>query len=136
MNSIISSLLCIAVGILGLLIPSSIAFSPVINHISHQATTSTTFINKSTTSLNMSIIFEPPVEDNCELDSSNCEESVFQEKRRERLEANNALVDRARMQGIELNEIDFQESVDQYQNNPVGGGLIPGLSLSALCEDD
>ena len=83
----------------------------------------------------MSIIFEPPVEDNCELDGSDCEESVFEQKRRERLEANNALVDRARMQGIELNEVDFQESVDQYQNNPVGGGLIPGLSLSALCED-
>ena len=133
MNSIIS--LRIVVGIVGLLIPTSIAFSPVINHISHQTTT-TTFINsKTSTSLN-SIIFEPPVEDNCELDGSDCEESVFEQKRRERLEANNALVDRARMQGIELNEVDFQESVDQYQNNPVGGGLIPGLSLSALCEDD
>jgi len=134
MNSIITSL-CIVVGIVGLLTPTSIAFSPVnINHISHQTTT--TFINiKTSTSLN-SIIFEPPVEDNCELDRSNCEELVFEQKRRERLEANNALVDRARMQGIELNEVDFQESVDQYQNNPVGGGLIPGLSLSALCEDD
>jgi len=133
MNSIIS--LCMFVGIIGLLIPTSIAFSPVINHISHQTKT-TTFINiKTSTSLN-SIIFEPPVEDNCELDGSDCEESVFEQKRRERLEANNALVDRARMQGIELNEVDFQESVDQYQNNPVGGGLIPGLSLSALCEDD
>jgi len=117
-----------------LLIPTSIAFSPIIDHISHQTTT--TFINsKTSTSLN-SIIFEPPVEDNCELDGSDCEESVFEQKRRERLEANNALVDRARMQGIELNEVDFQESVDQYQTNPVGGGLIPGLSLSALCEDD
>ena len=131
MNSIIS--LCIVASIAFLLTPTSIAFSPIINHISHQ----TTFINsKTSTSLNMSIIFEPPVEDNCELDRSNCEELVFEQKRRERLEANNALVDRARMQGIELNEIDFQESVDQYQNNPVGGGLIPGLSLSALCEDD
>ena len=44
--------------------------------------------------------------------------------------------ERARLHGITLSDVDLQDSVDQYQNAPTGGGLIPGLSLSALCEDD
>ena len=87
----------------------------------------------STTSLK-ALTFEPPPEDNCELDGSDCEESVFAQKRREKMEARDATKDR--YMGVELSDADFATSVDQYQNNPTGGGLIPGISLSALCEDD
>ena len=128
MNSIVSLLLCTVGIILGLLSPSSLAFSPNINI--HK-----TFAKNSPTSLN-SIVFEPPPEDNCELDGSNCEESVFEQKRREKAEAREALNERARLQGIQLSEVDFQSSVDQYQNAPTGGSLIPGMTLTSMCEDD
>ncbi len=52
------------------------------------------------------------------------------------MEATQATKDRYRTMGVELSDADFFTSVDQYQNNPTGGGLIPGISLSALCEDD
>ena len=129
MNNIVSLLLCTVGIILGLLSPSSLAFSP--NIITHQ----TLFAKNSPTSLN-SIVFEPPPEDNCELDGSNCEESVFEQKRREKAEAREALHERARLQGIQLSEVDFQSSVDQYQNAPTGGSLIPGMTLTSMCEDD
>mmetsp|Transcript_9711 Transcript_9711/g.14693 ORF Transcript_9711/g.14693 Transcript_9711/m.14693 type:complete len:124 (-) Transcript_9711:200-571(-) len=83
-----------------------------------------------------SIVFEPPAEENCEVDSSNCEESIFDRKRREKGEAEDAIKDRYRMQGIELTSVDLMDSMDQYQNAPTGGGIIPGMNLSALCEDD
>ncbi len=52
------------------------------------------------------------------------------------MEAAQATKDRYRAMGVELSDVDFSTSVDQYQNNSTGGGLIPGMSLSALCEDD
>lgn len=82
-----------------------------------------------------SIIFEPPADDNCEIDGD-CEESVFERKRREKADANAATIGRYQQQGIALTEMDLMESIDQYQNAPTGGNLIPGIHLSALCEDD
>lgn len=81
------------------------------------------------------IMFEPPVDDNCEIDGD-CEESVFARKRREKAEARSATMEKYQQQGISLSEIDLMETVDQYQNAMVGGNLIPGVSLTALCEDD
>jgi len=83
-----------------------------------------------------SIIFEPPSDENCELDGSDCEESVFDRKRREKADAHAATIGRYQQQGIMLTEMDLMESVDQYQNAPTGGNLIPGVHLSSLCEDD
>ena len=97
--------------------------SPVISTIS------------SSTSLR-SIIFEPPPEDNCELDGTECEDSVFAQKRQERQDQMQATKDRYRLQGVALSDADFVDSVDQYQNNPTGGGLIAGIQLTSLCEDD
>mmetsp|Transcript_27791 Transcript_27791/g.39772 ORF Transcript_27791/g.39772 Transcript_27791/m.39772 type:complete len:120 (+) Transcript_27791:200-559(+) len=98
-------------------------------------TTTPTISSISTTSLH-ALTFEPPPEDNCEIDGSDCEESIFAQKRREKMEATQATKNRYRAMGVELSDADFATSVDQYQNNPTGGGLIPGMSLSALCEDD
>ena len=89
----------------------------------------------SSTSLR-SIIFEPPPEDNCELDGTDCEDSVFAQKRQERQDQMQATKDRYRLQGVALSDADFVDSVDQYQNNPTGGGLIAGIQLTSLCEDD
>lgn len=84
-----------------------------------------------------SMIFEPPPADNCELDGSDCEESVFDRKRRERNQADDAIVERYRNEhGVELRAVDLMESIDQYQNAPTGGNIMAGISLSALCEDD
>ena len=110
-----------------LLAAPSAAFSPATARRSTAA---------SSTSLR-SIIFEPPVEENCEVDGSDCEESIFAIKRRERAAADDAIRERYRVErGIELTKVDLMESIDQYQNAPLGANLIPGLSLSALCEDD
>lgn len=84
----------------------------------------------------MAITFEPPTDDNCEIDGSDCEESVFARKRREKADARAATVERYQSQGMNLREIDLMESVDQYQNAMVGGSLIPGVHLTALMEDD
>lgn len=124
----LSSLLC-AAAIIGV----SMAFSPIAN--THHRNAPSSIINKSSTSLN-SIIFEPPPDDNCEVDGSDCEESVFDRKRREKMDADSALTERAVQHGYSLSDVDFQESIDQYQNAPTGGNLIPGISLSALCGDD
>jgi hypothetical protein len=116
-----------------LIVTSVAGFAPMISHpnaMNHRIPT-----YRSPTSHN-AIMFEPPAEENCELDGSDCEESVFARKRREKSEANAATVERYQRQGIALTEVDLMETVDQYQNAPTGGNLIPGVSLSALCEDD
>jgi hypothetical protein len=115
---------------LTLLITSIVAVSSTTAFVT---TTAPTTI--STTSLH-AIIFGPPSEENCEVDGSDCEESIFARKRREKVEAHQATKDRYRAMGVTLSDVDFAESVDQYQNNPTGGGLISGISLTALCEDD
>jgi len=98
-------------------------------------TTAPTISSISTTTLH-ALTFEPPEEENCELDGSDCEESIFAQKRRERMEAAQATKDRYRAMGVTLSDADFATSIDQYQNNPTGGGLISGISLTALMEDD
>eukprot|EP00571_Detonula_confervacea_P015176 CAMPEP_0172297248 /NCGR_PEP_ID=MMETSP1058-20130122/344_1 /TAXON_ID=83371 /ORGANISM="Detonula confervacea, Strain CCMP 353" /LENGTH=132 /DNA_ID=CAMNT_0013006377 /DNA_START=69 /DNA_END=467 /DNA_ORIENTATION=+ len=132
MNSNLVQLLSV-VGItfVGLLASSSSteAFSPII------AAAHTTRCS-SNTALS-SITFEPPPEENCELDSSDCEESIFDRKKRERGEADQSIKDRYRTEhGIELNDADLVETVDQYQNVQLGGGLIPGMTLTSMCGDD
>ncbi|KAK1745883.1 hypothetical protein QTG54_003807 [Skeletonema marinoi] len=52
------------------------------------------------------------------------------------MEAAQATKDRYRAMGVTLSDADFATSIDQYQNNPTGGGLISGISLTALMEDD
>lgn len=121
-----SSLLFIAGVVLVLLPGSSTAFSPIAAVRTHASTT---------TSLR-SITFDPPDDDNCEVDGTDCEESVFDQKRREQREHDDDVKQRYRAQGIELSDVDLYESVDQYQNVQTGGGLIPGMTLSALMEDD
>ena len=83
-----------------------------------------------------SIIIEPPPEEDCGVDGSDCEESIFDRKRREKAEAENATRERYQKRGIELTDVDLMESPDQYRNAQLGGGLISGVNLSALCEDD
>lgn len=113
---------------------SASAFSPSSAHRNHCHLISRT---TKTTGPLYSITFEPPEEDNCEVDGSNCEESVFAQKRRERMEHDQAIKDRyQRERGITLTDVDLYNSVDQYQNAPTGGDLIPGVHLTALCEDD
>ena len=91
-------------------------------------------IPTTSTVLNFNIVM-PPDEDNCELDNSNCEESVFARKRREKQEENEKLHESYKRGGMTLRDIDVAETVDQY-DNAAGGNLIPGINLSALCEDD
>ena len=83
-----------------------------------------------------SIIIEPPPGDDCNVDGSDCEESIFDRKRREKAEAENATRERYQKRGIELTDVDLMESPDQYRNAQLGGGRISGVNLSALCEDD
>jgi hypothetical protein len=84
-----------------------------------------------------SIIIEPPADDDCHIDAANCEESIFDRKRREKAEAKNLLQQKYRNEyGIELNDVDFMDSPDQYRNSQLGGSLVSGVNLSALCEDD
>ena len=147
----ISQLLCLVGAlIVGLFARTSTAFSPISAHRNHGylplPTMDATINNsgfkrrntagRSKTALR-SVVFEPPPEDNCELDGTNCEESIFDRKRREKAEADDAIKERyMNERGIELSDIDLMESMDQYQNAPTGGNLIAGVSLSALCEDD
>ena len=128
MNTLALLALQVGIIIVGLFPPYSIAFSPIA--ATHPITVATT-----TTSLR-SIMYEPPAEENCELDSSDCEESIFDRKKREKAEANDAIKERYHARGIELNDVDLQESVDQYQNAETGGNLIPGVFLTSMCEDD
>lgn len=90
----------------------------------------------SATSLR-SITFEPLPDDNCELDGSDCEESVFERKRKEKMNANQSTKERYAAMGVQLSDADLIDSnIDQYANAPLGGSLMAGISLSALCEDD
>jgi hypothetical protein len=80
------------------------------------------------------IIIEPPSTHGDDTDS---EESFFDRKRREKAEADNAMKERYRNErGIELTDVDLMDSPDQYRNSQLGGGLVSGVNLSALCEDD
>lgn len=86
------------------------------------------------TSLKYGIV-EPPPDDDCEVDGD-CEESVFDRKKREKKEADGIFRQKyATDHGLQLTEVDMMETIDQY-SNPTGGNLIPGVSLSALMEDD
>ena len=67
--------------------------------------------------------------------SSDCEESIFDRKKREKKEEQDSLREKFAENGLDLSEIDRAETVDQYQNM-AGGGIIPGVQLSALMEDD
>ncbi|KAL9178395.1 hypothetical protein ACHAXT_000042 [Thalassiosira profunda] len=122
--------------ILASLLAPSAAFSPGTARRGHAPVGCRQIPTHPSTALR-SMIFEPPVDENCELDGSNCEESIFDRKRRERAEADDAIRERYRTErGIELSEVDLMESIDQYQNAPTGGNLIPGVTLTALCGDD
>jgi hypothetical protein len=46
-----------------------------------------------------------------------------------------ATKDRYRLQGVALSDADFVDSVDQYQNNPTGGGLIAGIQSIDHCSE-
>ena len=116
--------------IIAALVASTAAFSPISSHRNHISTS-----NSNSPTAAYSIVFEPPPEDNCEVDGD-CEESVFERKRRERNEADNSIKDRYAQQGIKLSDADLHESIDQYANAQTGGGLIPGVMLSSLCCDD
>ncbi|KAL3801327.1 hypothetical protein ACHAW5_002242 [Stephanodiscus triporus] len=130
MNNKISPLLrfAVAVGV----IANSIAFSPTpakaaASQVGHR--------QPGITALR-SIVIEPPPGDDCAVDGD-CEESIFDRKRREKAEAENAMRERYRNErGIELTDVDLMESPDQYRNAQLGGGLISGVNLSSLCEDD
>lgn len=88
----------------------------------------------SQTHLKYTVVGPPPDED-CDIDGSDCEESIFDRKRREKAEAETAIREKYVEGGLDLNEIDMMETPDMY-SNPTGGGLIPGVHLSALMEDD
>ena len=112
-----------SLAVIGLSVNNTIAFSPSVRP-------------DITTALRSRII-EPPADDDCQIDSANCEESIFDRKRREKAEAENALKQRYRNEyGVELNDIDLIDSPDQYRNSQLGGNLVSGVNLSALCEDD
>lgn len=90
--------------------------------------------NRVATALHFNVIM-PPDDDNCEIDNSNCEESVFARKRAEKKEENEKLRESYIRGGMTVRDIDLVETVDQF-SNAAGGGIIPGMQLTALCEDD
>ena len=57
----------------------------------------------------------PPDEDNCEIDNSNCEESVFAQKRAEKAAEKERLRDQYVANGLKLTDIDRMETVDQVR---------------------
>ena len=91
-------------------------------------------------------IITPPDDDNCEVDNSNCEESVFDRKKREKLEKDQERRALYAKEGLDLDEIEKKKTsqlseIDQMAtpdqfDNAAGGGIIPGMNLSALMEDD
>jgi hypothetical protein len=110
--------------VIGLSVNKSIAFCPSVRP------------PDITTALR-SIIIEPPADDDCQIDAATCEESIFERKRREKAETKNVLQQKYRNEhGVELNDVDFMDSPDQYRNSQLGGSLVSGVNLSALCEDD
>jgi hypothetical protein len=78
-------------------------------------------------------IITPPDDENCEL-VGDCEESVFARKKRERQDADSNLRAKYVESGLNLSDIDRMETAEMY--NPTGMGIIPGVQLSALMEDD
>ena len=80
-------------------------------------------------------IIAPPDEDNCELDGSDCEESVFARKKRERQEGETKLREKYTEAGLKLSDIDRMETPDMYNAGGMNG-IIPGVQLSTLREDD
>ena len=77
----------------------------------------------------------PPDDEDCAIDSSNCEESVFESKRREKKESDVELRELYAKEGLSLSAIDQATSHDQF-DNAAGRGIIPGMQMSALMEDD
>jgi hypothetical protein len=59
------------------------------------------------------LILQPPDDDNCEIDNSNCEESVFAQKRQEKAEERERLRQEMLKKGMKLTDIDRVETVDQ-----------------------
>ena len=88
--------------LISLLFVGNEAFSPTI-------TNQRTCVSSS---LGVTII-KPPDDDNCELEGSDCEESVFARKKREKKESEQNLRDVFVQNGLNLRDIDRQESVDQ-----------------------
>ena len=113
----------------------------------HQQQQQQTTVTSSTppTQLYYNII-TPPDDDNCEVDNSNCEESVFDRKKREKLEKDQERRALYAKEGLDLDEIEKKKTsqlseIDQMAtpdqfDNAAGGGIIPGMNLSALMEDD
>eukprot|EP00592_Proboscia_alata_P011237 CAMPEP_0194367480 /NCGR_PEP_ID=MMETSP0174-20130528/15572_1 /TAXON_ID=216777 /ORGANISM="Proboscia alata, Strain PI-D3" /LENGTH=103 /DNA_ID=CAMNT_0039143261 /DNA_START=187 /DNA_END=498 /DNA_ORIENTATION=- len=100
-------------------------------------TTTTKTTSTPATQLFFNII-APPDDENCELESSNCEESVFDRKKREKKEKDagrQELYAEDVKAGLDLSSIDQIGSADQF-DNAAGGGIIPGMQLTALMEDD
>mmetsp|Transcript_34804 Transcript_34804/g.41607 ORF Transcript_34804/g.41607 Transcript_34804/m.41607 type:complete len:133 (-) Transcript_34804:292-690(-) len=112
------------------------AFSPNTSnpHRTMMPTTTTKTTSTRTTQLFYNII-TPPDDENCEVDSSNCEESVFDRKRREKKEEDVGRRELYAKEGLDLTAIDQMASPDQF-DNAAGGGIIPGMQMSALMEDD
>jgi len=88
-----------------------------------------------TTTFLRAMTFEPPADDDCTLDGSDCEESIFDRKRREKKESDVELRELYAKEGLDLTAIDRMASPDQF-DNAAGGGIIPGMQMSALMEDD
>lgn len=86
------------------LIGSTMTFSPSAT-MKHQHTLSKSALQYT--------IVEPPDDDNCEIDNSNCEESVFAQKRKEKAEEKERLRNQMLKSGLKLTEIDRMETVDQ-----------------------
>lgn len=71
------------------------------------------FVYKSVLRYN---IITPPDDDNCEIDNSNCEESVFARKKREKNDENEKMRKIYAENGLNLRDIDLQESIDQVSS--------------------
>jgi len=116
----------------------------------YQQTTASSSTSTSTTTTSTQLyynIIAPPDDDNCEVDSSNCEESVFDRKKREKLEKDQGRRELYAKKGLNIDEIDkvntslSANAIDQMHtpdqfDNAAGGGIIPGMQMSALMEDD
>eukprot|EP00588_Corethron_pennatum_P013778 CAMPEP_0194271428 /NCGR_PEP_ID=MMETSP0169-20130528/5197_1 /TAXON_ID=218684 /ORGANISM="Corethron pennatum, Strain L29A3" /LENGTH=99 /DNA_ID=CAMNT_0039013759 /DNA_START=218 /DNA_END=517 /DNA_ORIENTATION=+ len=80
-------------------------------------------------------VIAPPDDEDCAIDGADCEESVFDRKRREKKEEDVERRELYAKEGLDLTEIDQMASPDQFAN-AAGGGIIPGMQMSALMEDD
>lgn len=109
------------------------AFSPNTSNL-HRTMMTTKTTSTRTTQLFYTIM-TPPDDEDCAIDSSNCEESVFESKRREKKESDVELRELYAKEGLSLSAIDQATSHDQF-DNAAGRGIIPGMQMSALMEDD